>query len=352
MPNVESLLNVFPEAVLRLEGGTAVYLNDAARGLLPGLEPGASLPASLSPLVTAGPAAGVFTEGDTAFSFSASRSGEASLVVFRPAPAPVLTVRELEGTTRSLRELLGDFTAELGPLTGPDAQAPSPDVRGDVSKSCHRMVRLTNNLDFLRAAAGPDGAPFRPVSMDLAGLCRDVAREAGDLLRQAGVTLWYDAQTASLLVPGDPALLQRLLLGLIANSARAAGKDGRVTLTLRLREGRAVLTLSDSGTSLDRRALDALLRRERDGALPLPGRGAGLGLDIARRIAALHKGALLVDLGTDNTPTLLLSLPTGPLPAGLSVRTPPADETGGFDPFLVELSDILPSSLYGLEGIE
>ncbi len=352
MPNLKPLFSVFPEAVLLLERGTAVYLNEAARSLIPGLEPGAPLPASLALLATAGPAAGVFTEGDAAFSFSASRSGEENLVIFRPAPAPALTLRELEGTARSLRGLLGDFAAELGPLTGPDAQVPSADLRGDIAKSFHRLVRLVNNLDFLRAAAGPDGAPFHRAAMDLAGLCRGLAQTAGDLLRQAGVTLWYDAQVSSLLVPGDPALLQRLLLGLISNSAQVAGKGGNVTLTLRVRGERAMLTLTDSGDALDRRTLDALLQRERDGVRPLPGQGAGMGLDIARRIAALHQGALLVDLGVDNTPTLLLSLPTGPLPAGVTVRTPPADETGGFDPFLVELSDVLPSQLYGLEGIE
>ncbi len=352
MPNIDlSLLDAFPEAVLRLEDGTAAYLNEAARGLLPDLSPGDPLPASMELLACAGQAAGVFTEQGRPFSFSASRSGRAHLIVFRPASPPVLTARELEGSVRSFRDLLSDFSAEMGPLTASGAEAPAPGVQADFTKSFHRMVRLVNNLDYFRAAATPEGVPFRPVTMDLAGLCRSLSQDAGDLLRLAGVTLWYDAQLTALLIPGDPALLRRMLLGLIANAAQAA-KNGNVTLSLRLRGERAVLTLSDSGGPLDRRAVDALLHRGSGEKLPLPGQRAGLGLTIARHIAVLHRGALLVDLGKTDGPTVLISLPTGPLDPGVTVRTPADEEDGGFDPLLVELSDVLPAGAYGLAGLE
>ncbi len=352
MQNIDlSLLDAFPEAVLRLEDGTIAYLNEAARGLLPELSPGDPLPASLELLACAGQAAGVFTEQDRPFSFSASRSGQARLIVFRPASPPVLTARELEGSVRSFRELLSDFSAEMGPLTASGAEAPAPGVQADFTKSFHRMVRLVNNLDYFRSAATPEGVPFRPVTMDLAGLCRSLTQDAGNLLRGAGVALWYDAQVTALLIPGDPALLRRMLLGLISNAAQAA-KGGNVTLSLRLRGERAVLTLSDSGGPLDRRATDALLHRGSGEELPLPGQRAGLGLTIARHIAVLHRGALLVDLGKTDGPTVLISLPTGPLDPGVTVRSPAVGEDGGFDPLLVELSDVLPAEPYGLAGLE
>lgn len=346
-----SLLDALPEAVLRLDGGSVAYRNEAARRLLPALEEGKALPPSMEVLNAAVRGAGVFVEWGQTFSFSVSRAGGERLVLLRSAPAPVLTARELDGAVCKLRGLLGDLAAEAGPITAPGAGAPGPGVRADLTKSWFRMARLVNDLDYVRLAAGADGVPFRPVTMDLAGLCREVAQRAGDLLRCAGATLWYDAQTTSLLIPGDPALLRRLLLGLISNSARAAGR-GSVTLSLRLQGDRAVLTLTDSGKALGPRERDALFQQGSGGEAPVPGQGAGLGLSIARDIAALHKGALLVDLGEGDVPVVLISLPTGPLDAGVTVRTPAADEDGGLDPYLLELSDVLPAGPYGEEGLE
>ncbi len=351
MNQLLSLLDTFPEAILRLKEGTVSYVNPTARTLLPHLGQGGRLPSSMDLLNDLTQGSGVFTEAGETWSFSASRIGEERFILFRPAPLPVLTVRELEGTVRQLRGLLGDVIAEMGPLTAKGAQAPAQAIQADFTRSCHRIARLVGNLDYVRQAAAGE-VEFRQERVDLAKLCGDLAREAGDLLRGVNTDLWYDAQLATVLIPGDPGLLQRLLLGLIANSAQAA-KGGSVTLSLSVREDRAVLSLSDSGEALAGRRKDALLRREEGGKIPLPGQGAGLGLSIARDIVALHRGAMLIDLGGEDRPSILISLPTGPLPLGVTVRSPAAaDLSGGLDPLLVELSDVLSSEPYGVEGLE
>lgn len=58
--------------------------------------------------------------------------------------------------------------------------------------------------------------------------------------------LRFQCETASLLIPGDPALIQKLLLTLISNSAKPA-RSGEVTLTLERRGGQALLWLGDRG---------------------------------------------------------------------------------------------------------
>ena len=49
---------------------------------------------------------------------------------------------------------------------------------------------------------------------------------------------------------------------------------------------------------------------------------------------------------------MLVSLPTGPLNGRSSVRAPAVQRDGGLDPVLMELSDVLPASLFGLEGLD
>lgn len=47
------------------------------------------------------------------------------------------------------------------------------------------MLRLVNNLEFLRDTKSQSGVAFSPVTMDLAGLCRHTAEDTAPLLAQA-----------------------------------------------------------------------------------------------------------------------------------------------------------------------
>ena len=49
---------------------------------------------------------------------------------------------------------------------------------------------------------------------------------------------------------------------------------------------------------------------------------------------------------------ILVSLPTGPLSPSLTVRTPRVEENGGISPVLMELSDVLPLSIFQMDEEE
>lgn len=48
----------------------------------------------------------------------------------------------------------------------------------------------------------------------------------------------------------------------------------------------------------------------------------------------------------------MVSLPTGPLSPTLTVRTPRVEENGGISPVLMELSDVLPLSIFQMDEEE
>lgn len=343
MPDlIQSLLDAFPEGVVRIRGGLVRSCNDRARQYLPQLAVGESVPAELTLSEEDGGGTGEFSRGTAAYAYSYSAAGGEILVLIRPVSKSALTGRQLEGLVYQLRTLLGDILAEVGPAT---AEGGGPVPAAAFRKTFHRLFRLPDNLDFFQETVS-----FHPVTMDLAGLCRDVVRPASDLLREAGVTLEYRSQETGLLIPGDPALLQKLLLELIANAARAS-EGGSVVLGLRRQGNRAVLTVSHSGPPADGRRLDALLWPGMGEEIPLPGQGAGLGLSAARRIAALHNGSLLMEWGR-SAPGAVVSLPTGPLDGRTTVRTLGPWREGGLDPVLMELSDLLPARAFELEGLE
>ena len=100
MESIQSLMDLFPEGMVRVRSGVVTGVNAAARNLLPQLEEGAPLPAFLELPCAAPSGSGSFTQGAFTYSFSAAPAGE------EPAEeaAPASTEPQLpEGIVRFLK---------------------------------------------------------------------------------------------------------------------------------------------------------------------------------------------------------------------------------------------------------
>ena len=339
--SIQSLLDAFPDGVVRIRAGLVLAANEKARQYLPRLTPGEALSVDLRFPGPGEAAAGGFVFDGVPYVYSCKSGGEEQILLFRPDARIGLEGWQLDGVLRQLRELLGDMLAEAG------SAAPGGETSAAFNRTFHRLFRLVGNLEFTRQAE-EGGVPFRPAAVDLDSLCRETVLLAAELLREAGVTLEYACKAQQALISGDSQLLKKMLLGLISNAARAAAE---VSVTLRRKGDQALVIVSNGGPVPDERQLNALLQGEPGGEIPLPGQGAGLGLPIARHIARMHGGRLMIPWG-EPVPRVLVSLPVGTKGGKVTVRTPPVQRDGGLDPVLVELSDVLPASIFGLEGLD
>ena len=221
--SMQPVFDIFPEPMVCLSRGTVTGVNAAARYYLPQLEAGSPVPDFLEMACTVPAGAGSFTQGPNSYTFSAAPVAGEQLVLFRPAPQRLLTQCQMDSVLRHLRELLGELIGAPR-VWEEDGQAALP--LSSFSQSFHRMFRLVNNLSYMQQAA-EGSVEFHPLTTDLSGLCRHLVSDAYDLLHRAGVTLDYECPERSLLIPGDPELIQRMLLELISNAARAVGEGDR-----------------------------------------------------------------------------------------------------------------------------
>ncbi len=336
-----SALEQFPQGAVQISEGLVQGVNQAACALLPALRQGCPPPAPLLPLLDGGAEpAGTVSLSGALFSYSRLPLADGVLLLLQPAPAQGVTPGQLDSFVRQARTLMQDLLLTVQLMDPASTEGSRPDFW----KTYCRTTRLLSNLQFMAQAAG-EGVPFHPVTLDLAGLIRHTAEEAAGLLELSHLTLDYQALPVSLLAPGDPALLRKLLLTLLSNGAKATPPGGRLTLSLRQGQGRALLLVSDGGAGQP--DWQALFSPPASSAVPAaPESGAGLGLAIARHIVALHNGAML--LQPEGQPGLCwaISLPTGPLDPHLSVRSPRHEELGGLSPVLTELSDVLPAAAF------
>jgi signal transduction histidine kinase len=106
-----------------------------------------------------------------------------------------------------------------------------------------------------------------------------------------------DAALTAAPVTGDPALAESLIANLVGNAIRHNLDGGRVEISTGIADGRAVLTVSNTGPLVPAGELNRLFQPfQRLGAQRLRQSGGhGLGLAIVRAIAGVHGAALTAD---------------------------------------------------------
>ncbi len=219
-------------------------------------------------------------------------------------------MRRIERGAQAQREFAGNVAHELRtPLAGIRALAEYGLAHADpqvwqaqlrsIAASEERASHLVEQLLALALAdEARDSLEMGPARLD------DIARGVllGRLARAdaQGVDLGAVGIDRPVLALGNAALLEGALNNLIDNALRygrpADGVRQAVTVELR-RDGEAVLvSVSDNGPGIDAAQRERLLQRWAQGRTgSQAGEGAGLGLAIVSRYAALQGGELLLD---------------------------------------------------------
>lgn len=113
----------------------------------------------------------------------------------------------------------------------------------------------------------------------------------------------------------DPAQIEQMLLNLLLNAIQAIDGAGRVDVRIESRDGKAILTVADTGRGIAPGQLDKIFRP----FFTTKGHGTGLGLSLARRIVETHGGQIAVhstpQKGTTFTVTLPLQRPAAQAPS-------------------------------------
>lgn len=244
-----------------------------------------------------------------------------------------------------LREQTNDLMAALQlvtPLVRESGGDKASRYLAIMNQSLYNIMRLVDHLEFASEEWDP---VFQPQAVDLGELYGELCGKLGHLLGRAGVRFSWAEARGSLLTLADPALVEKAALNMLSNAARAAGEGGWVKAELR-RTGELIgFTVRDSGAGLS------------DGADAQPllagDDGLGLGLAVARRVARLHGGSLVLDSEQGGGVRAVLTLPAREAPPQ-QVRSPRMsyDGDGGFSPVLLELAPVLPYEAFAPEDLE
>lgn len=337
-----------PQPIVFVQDEIIAYQNPAAELLQLG-KVGARLPGELLDLLARPElSSAVCTIAGQAWQFQCTHLPQGCLLFFQTDIQEELSqAARAASLLEQMRQHMGTLVATshfLSPIIRQQEDKRYEQYLAIINQSFYRMMRLMNSADTAQAIS--DGTlSCHPGALDLATFCQALADELENLAELAGVEFSYESSTPSLLTNADSALLRQLLLALLSNAFQAAGSGGAAGLKLARSGGRALLTVWDNGPGLPSRP-DAP-------SVPLrPRQGLGVGLPLARRIAALHGGTLILESGAGKGVRATLSLPiTAPERSG-AIRTPSVDRIGGFSPVLIEFADLLPWQAFLSENNE
>ncbi|HET7343627.1 MAG TPA: ATP-binding protein, partial [Methylomirabilota bacterium] len=236
-------------------------------------------------------------------------SVEAVVVTWKDVTAEVRGRRDIEAARETAEEasrskdqfiaaLSHELRAPLQPILGWTEvlrrHRPLDDVTSRALEAIHRnirqQVRLVDDLlDLSRIVHGKFTLRFETV--DMRDPVRAAAESFDETARLNRVRLTTTLPAAPLQVWGDAARLQQITTNLVSNAVKFTPAGGRVAERLQARGDRAVLEVEDTGEGIAAGDLAVLFEPFRQVSQSRAG-GLGLGLDLVRRLTALHGGTV------------------------------------------------------------
>ncbi len=179
----------------------------------------------------------------------------------------------------------------------------------DIVAEANHMATLATNMLTLARLDNSSSHREHEV-LNLAEVARAGGRRIQALADQAEIRLQLEVSETALVI-GDPALLEQAVLVLLDNAIKYNHRGGHVTVRTAVRQGQAVLEVSDTGVGIAKEHLPHLGERfyRVDKARTREAGGTGLGLSIAQSIAQAHSGTLILMSIPDQGTTATLTLP-------------------------------------------
>lgn len=264
-----------------------------------------------------------------------------------------LLTQVLPNIAMQLRGAMANVYASAQKLVPPEARDGDKKVDQTASvfsQSYYQMYRVIGNLND--AAFLAETTPFTLYNDDIIGLCRGVCEKTEDLFALSGVTLSFTADCPSCIIGMDTELVERMLLNLLSNALKFTPRGGTVSVSVKAAGRNVLLRVADTGCGIAADRLDRIFDRflDVDRFDPAP-HGLGLGLAICRRIAQGHGGRIMAESEEGVGTVFTVSLPNVKSPNS-RLRDVRMDSYGGFNPYLVQLSDALDAEAFSQKYLD
>ena len=248
---------------------------------------------------------------------------------------------------KDLREPLGNLIIAADRMYKHNLHAQAQPDAALFNRSMHQLLRRIGNMS--------DAAGFavtcRMEMTDATAFLQELCEKASTLCAQSGVTLTLHNLQQPLAMLMDREKIERAVYNVVSNAIKHTPKGGTIDIHVSRHSSKLHISFTDSGSGIANGMLGSVYNQYlRQPSLEDSSHGIGLGMVIIRAAALAHGGTALIEqlpTGTKLTMTLAIRQKSS------RFRSPiiGTDYAGGRDHGLLELADILPTSLYDKNDI-
>jgi signal transduction histidine kinase len=232
--------------------------------------------------------------------------------------------RQLEAASRHKSEFLANMSHELRtPLNAVigfsevliqrmfgDLNDKQDEYLKDIYASGQHLLSLINDiLDLSKIEAGR--MELEAADFDLPGAIDNALILVRERATRRGITLGRHLDEGLGTIHGDERKVKQVLLNLLSNALKFTPEGGRIDVRAALHEGRAEVSVADTGVGIAPEDQAAVFEEFRQvGTADKKVEGTGLGLALSQKFVQLHGGRLWVEseLGRGSTFTFTLPL--------------------------------------------
>ena len=259
--------------------------------------------------------------------------GVSPVVMDDGAPGAVVVVHDIS-KIKTLEKVRQEFVANVShelrtPLTiilgyletlidgGLDDRKMTEDALQVMFKHAERLKHLVDDLLTISRAESRT-MPLHLETVELAPLLQRVAEQLAEPMRRQGAKIEIESTEDGLTVEADALRLEQVLVNLLENALKHAGREG---LAVKISAGRhanaVVIEVADNGPGIPYEDQEHIFERfyrvhkhrSRDTG------GTGLGLSIVKNVVQAHGGTVTLRSVPGRGATFLVSLPAGEEPS-------------------------------------
>jgi signal transduction histidine kinase len=175
--------------------------------------------------------------------------------------------------------------------------------------SDHLRDLIDGILTFSRLEVGQE-ADLQLEKIDIAGVVQEVAHIAEPLVKAKGLNFSLELESDMNPVVTDQRKLRQILLNLLSNAVKFTEK-GEIRVTGRVENNRMLLGVADTGSGIAPEHLEKIFEPfwQAEQGLTRSAGGAGLGLNVSRRLARAMGGELAVQSAVGHGSAFTVELP-------------------------------------------
>ncbi len=174
-----------------------------------------------------------------------------------------------------------------------------------LSQAAKRLSDLIANILKLNKLENQEIKP-KFERFDLAEQLAQSALAFEDVIENKKLTL--DCDLDDVRITSAPALLEIVWNNLLSNAVKFTDAGGKIVLSLKVKEGAAVVTVSDSGCGISKETGERIFEKFYQGDTSHSGEGNGLGLPLVKKVIDILGGEIFVasEVGKGSVFTIVL----------------------------------------------